>query len=75
MELIDCASSCPFFCGYNLMVQGASTPEKISLEMAFLIISVLPTVAIYRMITRCAFPLMMQLKSGDNWFVDREKQR
>jgi hypothetical protein len=51
------------------MVRGASAPEKIALEMAFLNIGVLPTVAIYRMITGCVFRLMMQLKSGDNGFV------
>lgn len=58
-----------------LMVRGASIPEKIALEMAFLNIGVLPTMAIYRMITRCVFRLMIQLKSGDNWFVNKEKQR
>jgi hypothetical protein len=64
-----------FVCDYILMVQGASTPKKIALEMACLNIGVLPTVAIYEMITRCAFRLMMQIKSGDSRFVDKEKQR
>jgi hypothetical protein len=52
------------------MVQGASTPKKIALEMACLNIGVRPAVAIYEMMTRCAFCDGTYKMHGWTCFVD-----